>query len=553
MPFSCERPYAFYGLLVLVPAVILAVRQYIRISHQMKKFAVAGQKMSESSRMTKLPLLLALRTAMRCLAWIMLVFAYAGFSWGTYEVPVRKNGRAVSFVFDISYSMNADDAPGGLSRLQASARYAGMLLSRMQGTSVSVVLAKGDGVTVVPMTEDTEIASSLLDTLSPSLMTAAGTSLGKGIEAALRSFPASSARSQTIWVFTDGDETDGQLAPALAECVKYGVNTALIGFGTEREVEVYAGDGKTRVMTALRSDKMKKAAALASDYVMKGEKSAAVRYVDATEPGSALSLLRPLSADSPEEGGQDTVSYEVRPVERYSLFLVLAVVFLAASFIITESDPFTRRRLPRKEAAGVLIILTVLPFLFTSCGSPKYSGAREILQSSWSWYQKKYRNAASGFLRAETGAKQNGDAVTAVYAEYGLAATYIMQDEYEAASERLAAIPAGASPQIRYAAYYNKGIIACHNGDYEKAASCFREALRIDGTKMDAKVNLEIARGRRTLKSARSHESQILPAAENSADADAVENAVFRRIRENDKKQWKNSESSDTTGSSSDY
>lgn len=49
----------------------------------------------------------------------MLILAFAGFSWGTYLEPVQKSGTAVSLVFDISYSMNAEDAPGGMTRLEA--------------------------------------------------------------------------------------------------------------------------------------------------------------------------------------------------------------------------------------------------------------------------------------------------------------------------------------------------------------------------------------------------------------------------------------------------
>ena len=46
-----------------------------------------------------------IRFVCNILAFLMLVFAYLGFSWGEYLSPVQKSGVAVSFVFDISNSV----------------------------------------------------------------------------------------------------------------------------------------------------------------------------------------------------------------------------------------------------------------------------------------------------------------------------------------------------------------------------------------------------------------------------------------------------------------
>ena len=101
----------------------------------------------------------------RCLAWMSLVFALAGISWGSVSTPVQKNGKSCAFVFDISYSMTANDAPDSLTRLKASAEYVKMLMEYMDGISVSCILAKGDGVIAIPQTEDFASVYSLLDSL----------------------------------------------------------------------------------------------------------------------------------------------------------------------------------------------------------------------------------------------------------------------------------------------------------------------------------------------------------------------------------------------------
>jgi len=546
MVISCERPYAFYGFILIVPALVAAFHRYRGIIAYSKRAAVIDTNIPGSRRILNLSRTLIVRTLFRCFAWIMLIFAYAGFSWGTYEVPVQKSGSAVSFVFDISYSMTADDAPGGLTRLKAASRYADMLLSRMDGVSVSVVLAKGDGVIVVPLTEDTAIVRSLLETLSPNLMSAVGTSLGKGIEAALRSFPSDSAQSERIWVFTDGDETDGQLAASLETCVKEGVHVSLIGFGTEPEVEIIAGDGKTKVMTALRSEQMKKAAEQASLSAERYNYSAAARYIDATEAGSALELLKPLKNETAL-----TVFYEVKPVERHTLFLILAIAAFALSFAFAEFDMENYRRFFHKNrTAAVLLCASAL--LFSSC-TARIANAQETAASSWAWYRKNYRSAIAGFLRVKERAAENGDALSERYAEYNLAATYIMQAEYAASLSCLKNIDLSSPVHVRFAAYYNRGIIAYRVGNYTEAAACFREALKIDGTKTAAKENLEIARRQQVVKEAHEKETEPVPLAEDADAISAVESAIYQRIRENDQRQWKNSERTAESNSSVDY
>ncbi|MBP3708781.1 MAG: VWA domain-containing protein [Treponema sp.] len=550
MIFSCERPYAFYGLILLIPALFIAIKKYRLIIVQSRKLIAVAANLPEKKRIKNLPRAIILRTIFRVLAWCLFVFAYAGFSWGSYEVPVQRIGNAVSFVFDISYSMNADDAPGGLTRLQAAANYADMLLQRMDETLVSVTLAKGDGIVAVPLTEDVAAVQSLISALSPTLMSASGSSLGKGVQAAVQSFPSNAAQARHIWVFTDGDETDGGLSSVLDSCMKYGISVSLVGFGTEREVEVLAGDGKTKVMTALRSDKMKKLAIQSSQYAHNLGASTSVEYIDATEVGSALELLKVLQKSKSD--GSLSVLYEMVPVERHTVFLLFAILFFAISFIVSEFDFENYRKLfHKKHLSAVLLCAGIM--LLSSCANKYAANSREILTSSWAWYQKNYNRATAGFLRVKELAQQNEDMLTLQHAQYNLAVTYIVQNEYDAALSCLSNITRDAPEQVLYAAYYNYGVVAYNKGDYNMAVDCFRNALKVDGTKIKAKENLEIARHQQIVKETHLTENELIPTVQRDNGASMMESVIFQRIRENDQKQWKNSEQTDTAGSSEDY
>ena len=128
-----------------------------------------------------------------------------------------------------------------------------------------------------------------------------------------------------------------------------------------------------------------------------------VRYVDATEAGSALTLLDYIEKTGGTSAGNDGddfennfVSYEVKPVQRYQLFLGLAVMFFALGFIVTEIDPEKIASAFRKTAA---VSLVAASFILTSCAENTVQNAGTILSSSWCWYQHKYNSAVAGFLQ----------------------------------------------------------------------------------------------------------------------------------------------------------
>ena len=267
MNFSIERPWALYGIPFIIPALIYSALIYKKTFMALYK----SSKRRNSQEFKNIRKRIITRIFLRSAAWCMLVFALAGFSWGTVSTPVQKNGSAVAFVFDISYSMTARDCPNNLTRMEAAAAYASELMEKMDGIPASAIIAKGDGAIAVPLTEDKEAIRSLLRNLSPKMMTSTGSALGNGINAALKTFPRTISKSPVIWFFTDGEETDSSLQNSLNAALRKGASVVIIGFGEEREVEIMAGDGKTPVKTALRSGKIKEAVNEANKKTLGGQ------------------------------------------------------------------------------------------------------------------------------------------------------------------------------------------------------------------------------------------------------------------------------------------
>lgn len=470
------------------------------------------------------------RTVFNFIAFLMLVLSYAGLSWGTYLVPVQKSGNSVSMVFDISNSMLKEDGPEGLSRLDATSVYAGKLLERIkaQNVAVSVILAKGDGVEAIPLTEDSAMIESLLDSMSPNLMTAPGTSIGKGILAAKRSFGTNYSSAGHIWVFTDGEETDGQLVPALSECLRTGVPVTIVGFGKEKK----------------NFDLVQKAIDEAEEKFPFIKKQTPVLFIDSTEHASASKLLSQLQQKSTDGLSMQITSYEAKSVLRYKLFLVFAILSFAFSYVFTE---FNFSKIVKGMPVLCVLCVFVLP-VFTGCST----NTQDILKGTYAFHQKQYRRSVSCFLNVAENARSEEKETVLYYALYDLGTAYSLLGEDESAMERFSEIPEDAPDSVRYAAYYNAGIIAHKNENFDQAQRYFRKALEIDSTKIEAKINMELSM-HQAEESAKQNESQAIPVQDEKEDLSDMEKAVFQHIKENDLKQWKNSETKPPENLENDY
>lgn len=556
MNISFEQPYAFFALAALFPLWLMSFYR----TKKLLNFFPVDYKNSDSTSLSsfrRFKRSRIIRIVCNSLAWICMVFAFAGISWGTNLVPVQKSGNAVCLVFDISYSMLTKDAPGGLSRLEGAKSYASKLLERLESSNFSLVLAKGDGLILIPQTEDLDSVAIALNNLSPAMMTSAGSSLGKGLRAASRSFSSNFANFKNILVFTDGDETDGLFTAALTDSLRANIPVTVIGFGSERESEVLAGDGKTLVKTALRSEKIKESIGLAlkkSGIGRTSGNSVFAQYVDASQAGSALKILHSIKRDLPSASGSvSTTSMEIQRVARRGIFLFIALVLMCTGILFSEFDlaSFLSKQKIRKNSKAAAILIVFSLTAFSSC-SQKFNDGKKILQSSWAWHQQNYKKATAGFFQILENPESNAT-VSAQYAVYGLASTYMMQKEYEAAVEKFNMIAKDAPEGIRYSAAYNLGIIAYQKGNYEDAEEYFHQALLIKPGSLDAKVNLELSCRQLDQKSVKQSEQSSTSVSQSKDDKSSVSDAIFSQIYENEENQWKSQPAQQSDNSVLDY
>jgi Ca-activated chloride channel family protein len=158
-----------------------------------------------------------------------------------------------------------------------------------------------------------------------------------------------------------------------------------------------------------------------------------------------------------------------------------------------------------------------------------------LLEANYLQTRGRYDEALARYMKAQ----EHEDA--APYAEYGLGLTFYLMDEGKAAlksfdnsQKKLEAMPDGHN-ELRFRNSYNSGIIFFQDGDYQSAAAAFKDALRADGRKIEAKRNLELS-----LMSAERQAKQDT-SNENRQENETRE-LLFNLIQEEEQRLWKSRE-----------
>jgi len=185
----------------------------------------------------------------------------------------------------------------------------------------------------------------------------------------------------------------------------------------------------------------------------------------------------------------------------------------------------------RRKNSIFCYLLPFICYLFLGCSNS--SGKLLIIEANLLSSQGRFTEAVTQYTKA----LEYEDA--APYAEYGLGSVYLSMGEEEAALDNftkagnmLDGLPPTVNRELRYRVYYNMGVAQFSGGNFSGAADSFREALKIDGRKVEAKRNLEL--------------SILSTARQNTMSGENRQNeglsALFDYVRQKELAQWTNRE-----------
>ena len=253
------------------------------------------------------------------LFFLFSVLALAGISWGKTHTKDESRGFDLVVAVDVSRSMLADDInPSRLSRAGESISF---ILNSFESIRTSLVVFKGEGEILVPLTEDSIQLEAALRSLSPDIYSVPGSDLEKGIRSALEAFPPGSPGKKVLLLVTDGETLEGVPRAAARDAILKDIPLFILGAGTpegiilrDKNQEVIQDAGGQPVVTRLNPELLQDLADLSG-----GE------YFSLSDPralGEISDALRELTAYQDKEG----IVYKDQ--QQYRIFVILALVAL---------------------------------------------------------------------------------------------------------------------------------------------------------------------------------------------------------------------------------
>jgi Ca-activated chloride channel family protein len=301
--------------------------------------ATLGASVSERRRRWK--------TMLWFIALIALVISLARPRWGSQVQITARRGVQVIVLLDVSTSMLAEDIkPNRLARAKLTVEE---LMDRLGGNEMGLVLFAGAAFVQFPLTADFYTARTFLNSAGPWMISRPGTALEEAGRVALGGFPKEIASNRVILLLTDGEGHEGDPLAAASAAADAGVTLYAIGFGSPAGEPIpirnehgtltgYKKDAQGEIVLSRLDEATLQQMANKTDGL----------YFRASAGGDEIAAITDAIAalDTGELEGQ----FETQGVERFEWFTGLALLALAAEFLIGERARLETGKTPHKPS-----------------------------------------------------------------------------------------------------------------------------------------------------------------------------------------------------------
>ena len=265
--------------------------------------------------------------ALMLTALSLLIIGIARPQYGTKEQTVKRQGIEVMIALDISNSMLAEDvAP---NRLERAKQMLSKLVDQMVDDKLGLVVFAGDAFTQIPITCDYVSAKMYLQSITPDIIPAQGTAIGKAITTCVSSFGTEDTeKSRAIILITDGENHEDNAQEAAKMAKEKGIHVFVVGIGKPEGSPIPDGRGgfkKDRQGTVVVSR-------LSEDMCQEVAAEGGGMYVRADNSNTAT---RALEKEIDKLGKQEIETKVYSDYnEQYQSFIFIALLLLVIDFFI---------------------------------------------------------------------------------------------------------------------------------------------------------------------------------------------------------------------------
>ncbi len=165
---------------------------------------------------------------------VFLIIALARPAWNRKDVVIKRSGRDVVFMLDVSRSMLAEDLhPNRLTQAKMAIEDT---IASLNGDRVALVTFAGNAVIKCPLTLDYGFFRLALDNVGPDAVSRGGTKLGDALRTVLNQvFDDQAKQYKDIILLTDGGDHGSFPVEAAKKAGEMGIRLIIVGLGNEKE------------------------------------------------------------------------------------------------------------------------------------------------------------------------------------------------------------------------------------------------------------------------------------------------------------------------------
>jgi Ca-activated chloride channel family protein len=332
MRFADYDPFYLFFLLVfpIVPAYLWYFwrkKQMLGLLAESPLLSAINTSVSRSKQILKATLLIA--------GFAAVVFALTRPAWNPKPREIKRKGRDVVILLDVSRSMLAEDIkPNRLGRAKIAIKD---LMEQLRGDRIGIVTFAGNSSVKSPLTQDYAFVRMAIDRLTTESTTRGGTNVGDAIrQATSEVFDEQVKECKDIILITDCDDQAGSFPEKAAEQAgQKGIRIIAVGLGNPNEgarIPIVSTDG---TKTFLKYNSQEVWTKLDDKTLRKIASATGGAYIP-VETGTFdlgqiyLDLIR--SAGKRELESATILEYD----EKFQIFLALGLLCLIGEVFVSE-------------------------------------------------------------------------------------------------------------------------------------------------------------------------------------------------------------------------
>jgi len=332
------------------------------------------------------------------LGLFFLAFSLLRPQWGQHEEMIESKGMDVLFLLDLSNSMLAEDTPP--SRLARARTFIRKTLEGLGSDRAGVVGFAGKAFLTVPLTNDFDYVSDMVETFDPDSILSQGTNIAEAIEVAIHAFERGGEdphkQSRAVILISDGEDFGAPALKAAGRLKDFGAGFFTLSVGTSEggPIPLRSANG---VLQTYKKDLSQKTVLTRADRELLARVAAAGggTHLELINPDDAAYTVVKALKSYNRESLQSRV--EIVRIDRFQIFLALALLF----FVLHLSTGYRRVRM---GGFSLVLALLLAPQASRAVSLDTWADSKRAEKS---YHSKKFEDSASAYDEARKDASDN--------------------------------------------------------------------------------------------------------------------------------------------------